>query len=395
MSNNFLPLNVPTFFKNEKKYLNDCIDSTWVSTAGKYVNKFEEKISEFTNSKYAIACCSGTAALQVSLKVAGIQSDDEIIVPTVTFIAPINAIKYNGAHPIFFDVDDYFNIDIKKLISFLNDETFFENGRTYNKRTKRIIRGILPVHVWGNASNLEPVISILKEREIKIIEDASESLGTTYRSGKLKGFHTGTVGELGCLSFNGNKIITTGGGGVILTNDIKFAEKSRYLTNQAKDDPIKFIHNEIGFNYRLTNLQAAVGLAQLENLNEIIKRKEYIHKYYTEAFNDHKKCEILQSPNFSNSNNWMNILLIDQSISLDIVDMVKFFKDQMIEIRPVWYPNHLQKPYKTCENYKISNALNLISKSICLPSSFNLRDQDIEKVYDTTINYLEKIDGKF
>ena len=137
MSNNFLPLNVPTFFKNEKKYLNDCIDSTWVSTAGKYVNKFEEKISEFTNSKYAIACCSGTAALQVSLKVAGIQSDDEIIVPTVTFIAPINAIKYNGAHPIFFDVDDYFNIDIKKLISFLNDETLFENGRTYNKRTKR------------------------------------------------------------------------------------------------------------------------------------------------------------------------------------------------------------------------------------------------------------------
>ncbi len=389
MSSDYIPLNVPSFFSNEKKYLEKCIDTSWVSSAGFFVNEFEKKISDYTKSKYSIACNSGTAALQISLKVAGIGENDEVIVPTITFIAPVNAIKYNNAFPVFMDVDDYFNIDVIKLKEFLDEETYYKDGYTYNRKTKRIIKAILPVHVWGNAANLEPITEYLKKVNIDIIEDASESLGSKYQSGKLSSKHTGTVGKLGCLSFNGNKIITTGGGGAILTNEKSLAEKAFYFSNQAKDDQIKFIHNDIGYNYRLTNLQAAVGLAQSENLEKVLKKKKKIHETYINFFKNCEFASILRSPVYANNNNWMNVLILKNEIMLDIDEIVAYFKNNNIEIRPVWHPNHLQAPYSSCQSFKIENAMKLVSRSICLPSSYSLGDAQIEKIFSTFIKYME------
>ena len=389
MSENFIPLNAPTFFKNEKKYLEQCIDTSWVSTAGSFVSKFENKIAEYTQSKYVIACNSGTAALQISLKVAGITENDEVIVPTITFIAPVNAIRYNNAFPIFMDVDNFFNIDVIKLKKFLDNETYFKNGFTHNKKTNRIIKAILPVHVWGNAANLEPITDFLNELNIDIIEDASESLGSKYKTGKLNSKHTGTIGKLGCISFNGNKIITSGGGGAILTNEKLLAEKASYFSNQAKDDSVKFIHNEIGYNYRLTNLQAAVGLAQSEELEKILNKKRTIHELYTQIFENCEYANILSAPSYAANNNWMNVLILKDNYIFDIDKIVLFFKKNNIEIRPVWYPNHLQKQYISCQNFNIENAIKLVNQSICLPSSYNLEVDEIKRVFNVFIKYIE------
>ena len=260
---NYIPLSVPSIKGNEWEYVKECLDTEWVSSAGKYVDLFEQKIAEYTGSKYAIACMNGTAAIQVSLRLAGVEPGDEVIVPTLTFIAPVNAIAYNGASPIFMDADKYYNIDAEKTIEFIKNETVFKNGFTYNKKTNNKITAIIPVHVWGNACWLDELIELCNKQNIAIVEDACESLGTFYNAGKYKGKHTGTFGKLGCLSFNGNKIITAGGGGMILTDDESLSEKAKYLSTQAKDDPVRYVHDEIGYNFRLTNIQAALGVAQL------------------------------------------------------------------------------------------------------------------------------------
>ena len=269
-----ISLHSPIFDGKEIQFANNCIKSSWLSSSGKFVKLFEDKVKSFTKSKFAIACVNGTAALQISLRLAGVKNSHEVIVPTITFIAPINAVRYNGANPIFMDCDEYCNIDVKKTIEFINKETFFKKQFTYNKKTKNKISAIIVVHVFGNPVNLEPLIKICKKRNIKIIEDGSESLGSKYVSGKLKNKHTGTVGYLGCLSFNLNKIVTSGGGGMILTNNKKIAKKAKYLTNQAKDDSVNFVHNSIGYNFGLTNIHAAIGYAQLNKLNKVLLQKK-------------------------------------------------------------------------------------------------------------------------
>ena len=269
----FIPLSVPHLNGNEWKYVKECLDTNWVSSAGKFVDLFEKKIAEYTGAKYAIACVNGTAALQVSLRLAGVQPGDEVIAPALTFIAPINAIAYNGASPVFMDADEYYNIDSAKTIRFIQEETEFKDGFSYNRNTGKRVSAIVPVHVWGNACWLDDLVDVFRARNIAIVEDASESLGTRYTKGKFAGKHTGTIGKLGCISFNGNKIITTGGGGMILADDEGLAAKARYLTTQAKDDEVKYIHNKIGYNFRLTNIQAALGVAQLEQLPSILKKK--------------------------------------------------------------------------------------------------------------------------
>ena len=273
-----ISLHAPLLKGNEIKYLRECINSTWLSYSGKFVTLFEKKIARYTNSKFAVACSNGTSALHLSLHLAGVKKGDEVIAPTVTFIAAINAIKYNGANPIFMDCDDFCNIDAKKTIEFINTKTYYKNGFTYNKKTKSMISALVVVHVYGIPAKLDKLITLCKKRNIKIIEDGSESLGSKYISGKLKGKHAGTVGFLGCLSFNINKIITSGGGGMILTNSQKLAQKAKYLSTQAKDDPISFVHNSVGYNYRLTNIHAAIGLAQFEKIRKILIKKNGIHQ---------------------------------------------------------------------------------------------------------------------
>lgn len=380
--NEYIPLSVPLINGNEWKYIKECLDTGWVSSAGKYVNLFEQKIAEYTGAKYAIACVNGTSALHVSLGLAGVEQGDEVIVPTITFIAPINAVRYLYADPIFMDADDYFNIDSEKTIEFITKETKFKSGYTINKKTGKKIKAIIPVHVFGNAVWLDDLYEICKDRNIKIIEDASESLGTRYIKGRFKGKHTGTIGDFGCISFNGNKIITTGGGGMILTNNKKLAEKAKYITTQAKDDDEKYIHNEIGYNYRLTNIQAALGVAQLENLDKFIKIKNSNYVLYKNNLKDSKFVSLNKSPDYATCNKWLYSVRINKQ---KLLCSSKKLKEKNIQSRPVWFLNHLQKMYKECQTYKITNAEKLVAETLCIPSSASLRRKEIEKIANLLI----------
>ena len=378
-----IPLSEPAFFGNESKYLRECIDSGWVSSSGRYVELFEEKISDITGSNHSIAVASGTAALHISLILSNVNFGDEVIVPSLTFIAPINAVKYVGADPIFMDADDFYNIDINKTIDFIKNETFYKNGFTINKITGKRISAIIPVHVWGNAVEFDELIDICHNHNIIVIEDATEALGTRYIKGKYKGMHAGTIGSFGCLSFNGNKIITCGGGGMILTENKELAMKARYLTTQAKDNPVKYIHNEVGYNYRLNNVQAAIGLAQCEALSKIIKIKNGIHKSYKKEIKNIKGCKIADTPMYSKNNNWINILKLNNDIfSKNIEDLYIEFENNSIQTRPVWYLNHLQVPFKNCQSYHIDKAEDLIKKSLCMPSSVTLTEKDINRIVE-------------
>ena len=380
-----IPLSTPSLIGNEWKYVKECIDTEWISSAGKYVNLFEKNIAEYTGTKYTIACLTGTAAIQVALRIAGVEPGDEVIVPTLTFIAPINAVAYNNATPVFMDADKYYNMDAEKTIDFIKNKTVYKVGFTYNKITHKKISAILPVHVWGNACWLDELTELCWDRNIAIMEDASESLGTFYNEGKYKGKHTGTIGKLGCLSFNGNKIITTGGGGMILTDDGQLAEKARYLTTQAKDDPVRYVHNEIGYNFRLTNIQAALGVAQLEQLPVFLKRKHEIFSQYQTAFDNISGLTLSGVPDYADNNHWMNLLQIDKkAYDEDREELMQRLDENGIQTRPVWKLNHLQNPYKNCQSYRIEHANELVEKSLCLPSSTNLNHAEI----DILINHL-------
>jgi len=345
------------------------------------VDLFEKRICKYTGAKYAVACVNGTAALHISLLLAGIQPNDEVIVPTLTFISPVNVVRYLNAFPVFVDCDDYYNIDIEKTIQFIKKETVFKDGCTYNKTTERKISAIIPVHIFGNAVNMDKLYKICKKQNIKIIEDATESLGTRYKQGKFSGKHTGTVGELGCLSFNGNKIITTGGGGMILTNNKEYFEKAKYLTTQAKDDTIRYVHNEIGYNYRLTNIQAAMGVAQLEKLPEFLKIKVQNFELYKKQIDKIPGLHFAETPDYAENNHWMYCLQIDKKLyGKDREELMSYLFEQKIQTRPVWYLNHLQKPYRNFQNYKIEKAIELWESTLNIPCSVSLTDTQINEV---------------
>jgi perosamine synthetase len=376
-----IPLSVPSIRGNEWKYIKECLDTEWVSSVGSYVNKFEYDICNYTGSKHAVACVNGTAALHIALIISGVKPGDEVIVPTLTFIAPVNSIRYVGAEPVFIDSDNYFNIDIDKVIHFIDKETEFSRGNTYNKNTGKRIAGIIPVHVFGNAVNLEPIADFLQERDIKIIEDSTESLGTRYTQGRYSGKHTGTIGDIGCISFNGNKIITTGGGGMIITDSDKLAEMARYLTTQAKDDDVYYIHNEIGYNYRLTNIQAALGVAQLERLQEFLSIKKQNYNLYKSLLEPIKGLSLAATPSYADNNHWMYPLIINpKEYGRTRNEVISGLSEKKIQSRPAWHLNHLQKPYLGFHYGNIENAFQLLEHTVNLPCSVNLTEDKIRYV---------------
>ena len=368
-------LSEPRFCGNEKKYLNDCIDSGWVSSAGDYVNQFEESIAKYTGVKHAIAMVSGTASIHLSLKIAGVQSGHEVIAPTLTFIAPINAISYLGAEPVFMDSDSVFNLDIEKTIDFLKTRVKYKNGQNINKDTGNIIKAIVPVHIFGTTIDLAELVSICKDRGIAVIEDASESLGSFIGADRV---HSGTMGDIGCISFNGNKIITCGGGGMILTDSDEFARQARYLSTQAKDDSFFFLHNEVGFNYRLTNIQAALGQAQFENFSSIKSAKEKIHNFYDKLFSASDNIELISPDKNIESNYWLNVIKFSNK-DLQKQATQKFLSAD-IEVRPIWHANHLQEPFKNAYTFKIEHAPMQIESSLCLPSSVGLSATELDRI---------------
>jgi len=376
-----IPLSVPFFFGKEKSNVNRCIKSTFVSTFGNYLEEFTTKIKKITKSQYAVPMVNCTSALQIAIKLLNPKNNDEVMVPTITFVSSINSIIYNNCRPIFFGVDKNFLLDINLLIKFLNENTFQKKGYCYNKNTNNRILALMAVHAFGNSVDLnQKLLKILKAKNIKLIEDAAESLGSYYFQ-KTKKIHTGLIGDLGCISFNGNKIITSGGGGMIVTNSKRFAEKALYLSTQAKDDAMNFVHNEVGYNFRMSNLHASIGCAQIGNLKKILSKKKKIFQIYLKEISQINGLKMIEPPANSISNHWMNVMVIDKhKYSLSKSKLIKKFKENKIEVRAVWHPNHLQKPFTKYEKYFANNNLDLIKNSLCLPGSYSLSTKDQSKI---------------
>ena len=376
-----IPLSIPVIRGKEWEYIKECLDTGWVSSVGKFVELFEERICAFTGAKYAVACMNGTAALQVALRIAGVEAGDEVIVPTMTFIATANAARYLGAEPVFMDCDEYYNIDPRKVLRFLDEETDFADGVCRNRTSGRRIAAILPVHVFGSAVDFDQLLPACRERGIKVVEDAAESMGSRYCAGTQNGKHTGTIGDMGCYSFNGNKIITTGGGGMLVTDNGEYAEKARYLTTQAKDDPLRYVHHEVGYNYRMTNVQAAMGVAQLEMLEEYCAIKKRNYESYEAAVRDIPGLSVAGVPIYCRSNYWFYNLQIDKGVyGRDRDTLLADLSGGGIQTRPVWDLVHLQKPYKGFQSYEVDKAHELWEKTLSLPCSVDLTEEQVAEV---------------
>jgi dTDP-4-amino-4,6-dideoxygalactose transaminase len=279
------------------------------------------------------------------------------------------------------DCDDFYNIDIAKTIDFIKQETVFKNGCTVNKSTGKRITAIIPVHVYGNAVNMEELLAVCCERNIAIVEDAAESIGTYYTKGRLKDRHTGTIGDVGCYSFNGNKIITTGGGGMLVTNNENLAAKAKYLTTQGKDDAVRYVHDEVAYNYRLTNVLAALGVAQLEQLPEYIENKRRNYMFYRREIDSIPGLHLAEVPAYASSNYWYYCLQIDErKYGMGREKLMAHLSEQGIQTRPIWQLNHLQKPYRYCQHYKIDKARNMLAKTLNIPCSVNISRSELEHV---------------
>ena len=364
--NKFIPLHEPRFLGNEKKYLNECIDSTFVSSVGKFVDEFESRIANYTGSKYAIATCNGTSALHTSLLLANVNKNDEVITQPLTFVATCNAISYCGAKVIFIDVDkDTMGLSPTELKFFLENNTKVKNKQCINNKTGKVIKACVPMHSYGHPCRIDEIKKICDDYYIFLIEDAAESIGSTY-----KGKHTGTFGQLGAISFNGNKIITGGGGGCIITNDKVLAEKAKYLTTTAKV-PHKwdFNHDMVGYNYRMPNLNAALLVAQLENLNNFINNKRELANYY-ETFFSNTDYFFFKEPSNSKSNYWLNVIFLKNRKQRD--EFLDFTNKNGVMTRPTWRLMNELEMFKDCEGVDLKNAKYLEERVVNIPSSVRL-----------------------
>ena len=361
--NGFIALHEPLFIGNEKKYLAECIDSTFVSSVGKFVDLFEKKIAEYTGAKMAVVCVNGTNALHLALKLVGVEYDDEVITQPVTFIATANAITYCNATPIFIDVDrDTMGLSPVALEAFLSEHAEIKEDGCYNKTTGKRIKACIPMHTFGLPCRVDEIATICNNFEIELIEDAAESIGSFYQRK-----HTGTFGKIGVISFNGNKTITTGGGGVLLFNDETIAKKAKHLSTQAKiPHPWDFEHDEIGYNYRMPNINAAIGVAQLENLDFYITRKRALASAYHNFFKE-ENVSFFNEPANSVSSYWLNAIAFESSIERDLFLSVS--NSQGIMTRPLWRLMHKLPMFKNCQQDMLENAEWLEERVVTIPSS--------------------------
>lgn len=368
----FVPLSVPNLKGNELRYVTEALETGWVSSAGRYIVDFENKIAEYVKVGGAVACQSGTAGLHLALQVCNITAEDEVIVPTLTFIAAVNPIRYIGATPVFMDCDESLTIDPVKLASFCEEECLFDGQHLINNTSGRRIKAIIVVHVFGNLADMEAINSIAEIYNLKVIEDATEALGSYFTQGKYKGCYSGTIGDVGVFSFNGNKIITTGGGGMLASRNEEFLRRARYLSTQAKDDEVYFVHNEIGYNYRMTNVQAAIGLGQLEQLEEFIKIKQSNYERYVSLGIDLLPFRKGIRPNY-----WFYSMLTPNR-----EQMIYYLEKHKIQARPVWALIHKQKPYIDSQSYQIKEAYYYQEHLVNIPCSSNLKIEEVDYVAD-------------
>ncbi len=376
-----IPLSVPNLRGNEKKYILDALDSGWISSSGTYVARFEQDMASYLKVSGVAAVQSGTSAIHLALLLSGVTQGQEVIVPTLSFIASVNPAAYTGAVPVFMDCDDSLNMDCDKLEDFLKKECIITTSGLVNKRTGRLIKALVVVHIFGNMADMERLKALSEQYNFQIIEDAAEALGTCYKQGKYSGQFAGTIGDFGAYSFNGNKIITTGGGGMLTAKNSNSLEKARYLAAQAKDDPLYYIHKEIGYNYRMTNLQAAMGVAQLECLEDFIRIKETNYEYYKNAIKEMERFELLPFNQKARNNQWFYSLLI-KSKGPDRDTVMKLLKEKDIETRPIWQLIHTQKMYENCQTYYIEKAPLYWKRIINIPCSTGLLKKDLDHVIE-------------
>lgn len=363
----FTPLAVPKFIGNEKKYLEECIDTTFVSSVGKFVDRFEEDMARYTGCKRAVVCVSGTNALHMALMLSGVERDDEVLTQALTFIATCNALSYIGAHPVFIDVDkSTMGLSPDAIKEWFAKNAESRNGQCYNKNTGRRVKACVPMHTFGHPVRIEELAAVCEEYHIELVEDAAESIGSLY-----KGKHTGTFGKIGAISFNGNKAITTGGGGMMLFNDEELGAYAKHITTQAKvPHRWEFRHDHIGYNYRMPNINAALGCAQLENLDAYIADKRAVAVAYAEFFKNVDDIEFFNEPENCFSNYWLNVVILkDKEAQLDFLQQTN---DNKVITRPIWELMTRLPMFEHCENDGLKNTIWFADRVVNIPSSVRL-----------------------
>ena len=363
----FVPLHAPLFIGNEKKYLAECIDTTFVSSVGKFVDRFEEQVACYTGSKRAVVCVSGTNALHMGMLLVGVERDDEVLTQALTFIATCNAISYIGAHPVFLDVDrDTLGLSPLAVKRWLSGHAEVRNGQCYNKKTGRRIKACVPMHTFGHPMKIDELSAVCNEYHIELVEDAAESIGSFY-----KGRHTGTFGRVGAISFNGNKTITTGGGGMLLFQDEELGRLAKHLTTQAKvPHRWAFVHDHIGYNYRMPNINAALGCAQMENLDRYVSNKRETAERYREFFSHIPDVEFVVEPANSRSNYWLNAVLLKDRRAQQ--SFLEYTNDHGVMTRPVWELMNRLEMFRGCETDGLENTVWLEERIVNIPSSVRL-----------------------
>lgn len=386
-----IPLSIPNLDLEIVDNLKECVETGWVSTGGRFIGEFEKKIAAYVKTPDAVSCQSGTSGLHVALQILGVKSGNEVIVPTLTFIAAVNPVAYLGAYPVFMDCDDYFCMDADKLRDFCEHQceikSFDGEAALYNKSSGRRITAVVVVHIFGNLANMDEIMDIAEQYHLKVLEDATEALGSYYTDGRYSGKFSGTVGDIGVYSFNANKIITTGGGGMIVSNNQEYLDEARYLTITAKgtspDEALYFVHDEVGYNYRMLNIQAAFGVSQIEKLEAFISVKKQNYELYCELLNNVPGLTMLPYSENGRCNYWFYALYID-------LDKFGKTRDELmhsliaagIQCRPVWKLTHTQKPYCAYQTHKIEKAYSLYNNVLNIPCSTNLTSDDVKCVVE-------------
>lgn len=363
-----VPLHAPLFIGNEKKYLNECIDTTFVSSVGKFVDRFEEEIAAYTGAKKAVVCVSGTNALHMAMMLVGVEREDEVLTQALTFIATCNAISYIGAHPVFIDVDmETLGLSPNAVKAWLEKNAELKNGICYNKRTGRRVKACVPMHTFGHPIKIDELVQICNEWHIELVEDAAESIGSFY-----KGKHTGTFGKVGAISFNGNKTITTGGGGMLLFQDEELGKLAKHLTTQAKvPHRWAFVHDHIGYNYRMPNINAALGCAQLENLERYVENKRETAQIYADFFKNVPDITFFTEPENCRSNYWLNVVMLKDKAAQQ--EFLEYTNNHGVMTRPVWELMNRLEMFKHCESDGLKNTEWLADRIVNIPSSVRLK----------------------
>ena len=378
-----IPLSVPNLSMDILPMVEECIKTGWVSTGGRFITEFENKVAQYVGVEEAVGVQSGSAGLHVAYRMLGLEAGDEIICPTVTFIATVNPAMYVGAYPLFMDCDDTLNMDLDKLEEFLKNNTELTDKGLKNKNSGRIIKVVAIVHIFGNPINMERVMELADRYKLKVLEDSAESLGSFYTEGKYKGKHTGTIGDMGVFSFNANKILTTGGGGMIVAATKEMIDKARFLSVQAKTDPLYFKHDEIGYNYRLTNISSAFGVSQMSQLEDFIKIKKDNYEFYKEEIEKIDGLTLMGFNEGTRPNYWFYSVIVDkEKYGIDRDELLVKLNECGIQSRPLWGLMSDQKPLQQFEAYKIEKARFYVNNLINIPCSTSLTREQAAQVVE-------------